>query len=66
MYDDALSAKYRLGEGFKVPDPTSGDPAVQAWRLAAGSCAGLQCLSRAGTRPGAQDRSPRSSCVTDG
>jgi hypothetical protein len=29
MYDDALWAKYRLGEIFKVQDPTTGQPAVR-------------------------------------
>ena len=29
MYDDGLWAKYRLGEIFKVQDPTTGEPAVR-------------------------------------
>jgi hypothetical protein len=29
MYDDVLWAKYRLGETFKVQDPTTGEPAVR-------------------------------------
>jgi hypothetical protein len=29
MYDDALWSKYRLGEVFKVQDPTTGEPAVR-------------------------------------
>jgi hypothetical protein len=29
MYDDELSAKYRLGEIFRVQDPTTGEPSVR-------------------------------------
>ncbi|MBV9327670.1 MAG: hypothetical protein JO352_28470 [Chloroflexi bacterium] len=29
MYDDTLWAKYRLGEVFKVQDPTTGEPALR-------------------------------------
>jgi hypothetical protein len=29
MYDDALWAKYRLGEIYKIPDPATGQPATR-------------------------------------